>query len=84
MDEDTVDELNALNGQVIATQILLAQLMQKLVAHDPSVRSDIKAAFDSAEDMLTETAVMLGSKVSPTHTTNALKTLAQLRTIVKP
>lgn len=74
-------EIESLNGEIFATQTLLAVLLGKLVTQSPAL---VKSVFDKAANETELAAMAFGQNASPHHLARALKIIETIRSGIIP
>jgi hypothetical protein len=81
-DQMVEQELDALAGETLAIQVILAKVLHRVRGVDPALADAIAVGFNDAANQIEDIAIRFGKAASPEHTVKAIKIVEQLRTAV--
>jgi hypothetical protein len=79
---DFEKEIHSLAAEVLALNIVLCNVLNKLLRDDPALRSAIADGFNQSADTAESVAILLGKSASPDHTVKALRIIEEMRGVV--
>jgi hypothetical protein len=79
---DFEKEIHSLAAEALALNIVLCNVLNKLLRDDPALRSAMVDAFNQSADTAESVAILLGKSASPDHTVKALRIIEEMRGVV--
>jgi hypothetical protein len=77
--QEIQDDITSLHAENLAFQLILSNVLTRLIMADPKLLAIVAAGFDDAASQAEDFAIKLGKSALPDHTVKAIKIVEQLR-----